>query len=210
MKLPRPTLIVFCGWPGSGKTSTAELVQKVLNEEITDPLEPKIHLADIDLVRRTSLGLPYPHPNESRELQVKDGREMGGAYKLLLHTAEWHLGEMRPLIICATFSSRVGQRNLLDLYNRHFEERMKAEAIPCALRIVKCAPSDDSPERVEALFKGRNFGEGGYVGGVNSPERYFEVKGRYHPILLPHMTLTTWPDRPPRECAEEALRYILS
>lgn len=205
-KLTHPTLIVICGWPASGKTTLAEK----LRETLTDPESKKIHLADIDQIRRTCLGMPYPHPNESDALMTKDKLEMGGAYVMLQHTIRWHLAKHRSLIATATFSSRIGQEALLRSYEEHFENCMGKNEIPMALRVVKCVPTSDTQKQVEDLFAKRAFGSEAYVGGVNSPERYFEVKERYHPILLPHRTIRTWPTNDIENEWTEALEYIFS
>jgi len=211
MKLSHPTLAVFCGWPLSGKSTTAKLVADALNKgRRPDAVQSAIHVADIDPIRHATIGLPYPHPNESPELAKKDGVEMGGAYTFLMRTIEWHLKEMRSLIVTATFSRRSGQRDLLRVYSAHFDERVGTNAMPCALRIIQCIPTDDSEELVNGIFKRHVFGDGGYVGGVNSPERYFEVKNRYEPIFLPHLKLETWPDQAPDTCATNALEYVIS
>lgn len=199
MKLQHPTLIVVCGWPVSGKTTIAKILEERLNADLKDPAIPKVHRVDIDEVRRVSIGLPYPHPDESEMLMAKDRLEMGGAYRLLLETADWHLEQGRSVIVTATFSrNKGGQSRILELLEKHTNTTLK---------VVQCLPTNDPQEEIERRLA-RGFGEG-YVGGVNSYKRYLEVKNRYEPIELPHIEIDTSPPHTPEECAAEALRHIL-
>lgn len=187
-KLKCPTLVVICGWPVSGKDTIASLIQSQLG----------IHWVDIDKVRHLCIGLPYPHPDESEELMEKDGLEMRRAYQLLLYNADLHLSDGRSLMITATFSRKSGQDELATIMAKY----------PWAtLKVVQCLPMNDSQEEIERRLA-RGFG-GGYVGGVNSYNRYLKVKNRYDRIKLDHLEIDTSPPNTPEECAQEALRYIL-
>ena len=72
-ELKRLTLIVVCGWPVSGKTTIAKILQEKLG----------VHCLDIDPLRREAFGMPHPHPDSSPELMAKDRQEMGGGYRML-------------------------------------------------------------------------------------------------------------------------------
>lgn len=168
-----PTLVVVCGWPFSGKTALATELKRRLG----------FHHIDIDEVRWLMVGQPYPHPNESPELMKRDVQEMGMAYRLLIAGANETLAVGRSLIITATFSRKVGQQMLLDLMAKHPQARLK---------VIQCVPAGDTDSEVARRMANRDFGEGGYKGAVNSPERYREVKNRYEPIELPHIEIPTW------------------
>ncbi len=176
--MKHPTLVVICGWPFSGKTTLAKGLVK-LGQDNKDP----VHHIDIDEVRALMVGIPYPHPNESLELMKRDATEMAMAYRLLLAGAHENLDIGRSLIITATFSRKVGQQMLLDLMAQHPNAELK---------FIQCVPQGDIEDEVARRMASRGFGEGAYVGGVNSPARYFEVKGRYDPIGLPHIKIGTW------------------
>lgn len=186
-----PTLIVICGWPMSGKTTLATTVRQHLN----------VHHIDIDEVRWLMVGQPYPHPNESPELMKRNVQEMGMAYRLLIAGAHENLAAGRSVLITATFSRRMGQEMLHDLMAKHHGAR---------LHVIQCIPQCDTPEEVARIISARDFGEGGYKGAVNSPERYFEVKGRYDPIELPHLKIATWGASSVEDETRLALEYILS
>lgn len=172
--MKHPTMIFICGWPFSGKTSLAKRVRDELNG----------HHIDIDDMRWLAIGKPHPHPNKSPELTRKDEQEMGGAYRLVFTTIDWHLEMGRSILATATLSSKPhGQEKLRAVYEKY----------PAALvRIIQCVPENDTPEAVAEMMAKRDFGEDGYKGTVNSSERYYEVKGRYHPIELPHLKIPTW------------------
>lgn len=173
-KLTGSALIFVCGWPFSGKT--------LLAEHLRDNLH--VHHVDIDELRWLAIGKPYPHPNESPELMKRDGQEMGGAYRFTFNVIDWHLETGRPLIATATLSSKPhGQEKLRAVYEKYPDARV---------RIMQCVPENDTTEAVAKMMANRKFGGGGYKGAVNSPERYFEVKGRYNPIELPHIVIPTW------------------
>jgi predicted kinase len=183
-------LVIVCGWPVSGKTTIARRVQTVLD----------FHRVDIDDVRRVATGLPHPHPNMSEELRRRDVEEMAAAYALLLSIAEWHLEHGRSLIVTATFSRLSGQHDLQAVINRHPD---------VLVRIIWCRPENDTREEIEHRLS-RPFGDGGYVGGVNSYDRYLEVKQRFQPIELPHLRIDTGPSETVDQSVERALRYIRS
>ncbi len=200
-ELKHPTLIVVCGWPLSGKSSIAKILAERLG----------IHWVDIDAVRKLCVGIPYPHPDESEELMAKDRLEMKTAYELLIHNADIHLGLLRrSVIITATFSREAGQEDLARFYWREMSPIAEHRA---RIKVVQCVPVFTSPEdereEIERRLS-RGFGEGGYVGGVNSWTRYLEVKNRYQKIFLPHLEIDTSHHRTVEECAEEATAYILS
>ena len=181
-------LVVVCGWPVSGKTTIAKRLQQALG----------FHRVDIDDVRLLATGLPNPHPDASLELRQRDADEMAAAYKLLLSITDWHLERTRPLIITATFSRVSGQRDLKTVIDRH-------PHMP--VRIIWCRPEGDTRAEIGLRLQ-REFGRD-YVGGVNSYDRYLEVKARYESIGLPHMKLDTGPQRSVDESVEMALGYIL-
>lgn len=187
--MKQPTLIVVCGWPLSGKTTIAKIVAKRLG----------IHRIDIDELRHLCIGLPHPHPNTSPELMKKNNLEMGVAYELLLHVADIHLRLGRSVIIIATFSKMVGQEDLLAVLKNHPEASM---------RIVWCFPFDDNEEEIKRRLA-RGFGEG-YVGGVNSLERYRETKKGFESIALPHIKIDTSSLVTQHECVTRAIGYIIS
>lgn len=142
------------------------------------------HHVDIDDMRWLAIGKPYPHPNETPELMKQDGQEMGGAYRMIFTTIDWHLEMGRSILATATLSSKPhGQEKLRAIYEKYPSTRV---------RIIQCMPENDTPEMIEKMMKARDFGEGGYKGAVNSPERYYEVKTRYNPIELPHCKIATW------------------
>ncbi|MEK7147094.1 MAG: zeta toxin family protein [Patescibacteria group bacterium] len=191
-RLHHQTLIFICGWPFSGKTSLAERVRDELN----------VHHVDIDDMRWLAIGKPYPHPNESPELMKKDGQEMGGAYRLVFTTIDWHLETGRSILATATLSSKPhGQEKLRAVYEKYPLARVK---------IIQCVPQGDTSEVVARLMGKRDFGESGYRGAVNSPERYYEVKGRFNPIELPHLEILTWgSDNEIKDEVKLAMGYIL-
>lgn len=192
--MKHPTLVVICGWPFSGKTTLATALSKELC----------VHHVDIDEVRTLMVGLAHPHPNESPELMKRDGQEMGMAYRLLLAGAHENLEAGRSLIITATFSRKSGQQMLLGLMANHPNAQLK---------VIQCIPVGDNTEEVFLRITTRIFGEDDYMGAVNSPERYFEVKARFEPIVLPHFEVYTWGsayDRKVVEEAEAAMKYIAS
>lgn len=172
-EIKKPTLIVVCGWPFSGKTTLATALREELG----------VHHVDIDEVRTLMVGLAHPHPNESQELMKRDGQEMAMSYRLLLAGAHENLAAGRPLIITATFSRKVGQQMLLELMAKHTDAQ---------LRIIQCVPRGDTDEEVARRMASRKFGQGAYMGAVNSVERYKEVKARYDRIELPHLEMPTW------------------
>lgn len=173
-RLYNPTLIFICGWPFSGKTTLAEHVRDELN----------VHHIDIDDMRWLAIGKPYPHPNESPELMKRDGQEMGGAYRLVFTTIDWCLETGRSILATATLSSKPhGQEKLRAIYEKYPSARIK---------IMQCVPEGDTPDTIAKMMAKRDFGAGGYKGAVNSPERYYEVKSRYHAIELPHLKISTW------------------
>ena len=184
-----PTLIVICGWPFSGKTSLAERLRDKLG----------LHHIDIDEVRWLMVGKPHPHPNESPELMKRDGQEMGMAYRLLIAGASENLAAGRSLIITATFSRKIGQQNLVDRMAKHKQAQLK---------IIQCIPAGSTNEEIVCRMANRSFGNGGYKGSVNSPERYFEVKDRYEKIELPHIEIKTWGANTIEEEIAEAIKYI--
>jgi len=190
IKLSKPTLIVICGWPFSGKTETATKLKGILG----------VHHIDIDEVRWLMIGQPYPYPNESPELMKRDVQEMAMAYRLLLAGASENLAAGRSLIITATFSRKIGQKMLAEIIEKYPQAELK---------VIQCVPVGDTYEEVARRLANRNFGEGGYKGAVNSPERYFEVKNRYEPIYLPHVKIETWgSENTPEDCAKLALIQI--
>ena len=184
-----PKLIVVLGWPFSGKTSLAEKLRDRLG----------LHHIDIDEVRWLMVGKPHPRPNESPELMKRDGQEMGMAYRLLIAGAHENLALGRSLIITATFSRKVGQQNLSDLMAKHEQAQLK---------IIQCVPAGDTPEEIARRMARRDFGDGGYKGAVNSPERYYEVRDRYEKIELPHLEIRTWGASTIEAEVDEALKYI--
>lgn len=184
-------LIVVCGWPFSGKTSLAEKLRDQLG----------LHHIDIDEVRWLMVGKPHPRPNESPELMKRDGQEMGMAYRLHIAGANENLKMARSLIITATFSRKMGQQML---------QGLMAQNPQAQLKVIQCVPFGDTYEEVARRMSGRNFGDGGYKGAVNSPERYYEVKERYERIELPHLELQTWGANTVEEEVEKAIEYINS
>lgn len=206
MKLIRPTLIVVCGHPASGKTTIAKLLEKRLNAGHKDPLEPKVHLADNDDVRKTCVGTPYPYPHESKGLFEKDRAEMGGMYKFLFCIAEWHLAERRSLILTASFSRRAYWMNLLRILEAHRIEARASKERNTPFRIIQCVLKNDTREEVERRLTARSAN---YSGSLNSFPHYLEVKGRYERIEFPHLEVDTSPPKTPEECVEQALRHIL-
>lgn len=114
----------------------------------------------------------------------RDGQEMDGAYRFLFDIIDWHLDLGRSILGTATLSSKPhGQEKLRAVYEKYPHTRV---------RIIQCVPEGDTPEVVTTMMANRDFGDGGYKGAVNSPERYYEVKARYHPIELPHLKILTW------------------
>ena len=195
LKLKWPTLIVVCGRPLAGKSTVAKILQK----KLADGGE-KVHWNDIDEVRRLLVGLPYPHPNESHELTMRDGQEMGAAYRFMNNAADWHLANNRSLIMTYTMSRKVGQDQISALTDKY--------AATARVVVIYCEPVNDTEEEIMTRLS-RGFGEGGYVGGVNSYGRYKEVKDRFEPIELPHCTLDTSPPNTPEQCAQAALDYLV-
>ena len=191
--LYHPTMIFVGGWPFSGKTSLAERLRDEL----------KIHHVDIDEIRWLAIGKPHPHPNESPELMKRDVQEMGGAYRFLFTIIDWHLEMGRSILATATQSSKPhGQDKLRVVYEKYPNAR---------IRIIQCVPQGDTKETVRGLMTNRDFGAGGYKGAVNSPERYFKVKGRYNPIEFPHVKIPTWgSSKSIDDEVRQALDYILS
>jgi len=120
-KLCMQTLIVVCGWPASGKTTIARILEEKLG----------IHRIDIDPMRKVSFGMPYPHPDSEPDLMKKDDQEMGGSYKMLMNAADINLGWGRSVIITATFSRKQGQDEVLALMARYPNVN---------LRVVWCVP----------------------------------------------------------------------
>lgn len=179
------------GWPGSGKTELASRLEQELS----------VHRLDIDEIRRLCFGMPHPHPNQSEELKNLDVLEMRGGYTLLLSAATYTMTELkRSVIVTATFSRQSGQKHLLSAWQKTSGN----------LRVLWCYPTDDSPKAVAELFEARTFGDGGYLGTVNSPERYFEVKERFDVPTLPHQIIQTWPTQTVEEEVVLARKYIFS
>lgn len=179
-------LIVICGLPLSGKSTIAKMVSEKLG----------IHWVDIDDVRRFCVGIPYPRPDDSPELMKKDEREMRAAYQILLYAADINLKMERSIIITATFSRRIRQQEITSLCRKH-------SIIP---KIIQCIFQNDSKKEIERRLE-RGFGEK-YYGGVNSYDRYLEVKARYQSIELPHLKIDTSPPHPSKKTITKVIEYI--
>lgn len=186
--LQHPTLTYVVGWPLSGKSTIAKKVSHKLG----------VHWVDIDDVRRLAVGLPNPHPNKSPELADRDTKEMAGAYRFVHDIASWHAEQARSLIVTFTCSRVSGQNAIRDVAERFVNMRV---------RVIWCRPTNDTKEEIQKRLS-RGFGEGGYVGGVNSMERYNEVKMRYQRIGLPCLTIDTSPPNTIDACVNATVAHI--
>ena len=126
---------------------------------------------------------------------------MGMAYRIMLCAADENLKAGRSVIVTATFSRKIYQQMVNDLLAKHTDAQLRA---------IWCLPKNDSDEEIERRLS-RGFGDGGYVGGVNSLARYNQTKDRYEAIeLFPALQLDTSPPNTAESCAEQALGHILS
>ena len=189
-ELRHPTVIFLCGWAGSGKTSIADRLKKIL----------KIHCANIDAVRAALTGKPKnPLPETPEELE-EEAVAMLANYGFTAHGVDWHLANNRSLIVTATFS----KEKYWDLFRPVFEKHSHAK-----VKIIQCAPMNDTPEEVMRMLKKREEEEG-YVAGVSTLERYLEVKGRWKEPPLPFEKIATWGSgNSIEDSARQAAEYVL-
>jgi len=191
-RLKYPILIVVCGWPLSGKDTIARLLQKSLGN---------IQWRDMDDIRGLLSGLPEPYPEQSPELLNRDRETADMAYRQLFKYIDYKLWVNHSVIATLTLTRESTRKGLLAVYEKHPKANLK---------IVRCAPKNDSREEIEKRLASRKFGVN-YFGSTNSYERYLERKRSYEPMdNLPHIEIDTSPPHTPDESAEEALRYILS
>jgi hypothetical protein len=139
-----------------------------------------------------------PNDGTNPEIKAQDDREMAGTYKAMFGIVEAFLRAEHPLILTCTLSNKVhGQDVLKSIYERY----------PTAeVRIILCWP-EMTLEEMRERFKER--AASGYVGATTDPDRAWELRGKYHPMELPHLKLDTGPHRTVEECINEALVYIM-
>lgn len=154
---------------------------------------------DIDDVRKSIFGLPYPCPEESDEMDSRDRLQMKGAYDILLQAADIHLTHGWSIVISATFSSkRWGQDRISAIAGKHPTAR---------LRVLHCRVANNIETEIKLRLSRRQFGVN-YFGAANSWERWQALENRYEAIELPHFTIDTSKSGVMPQNITEVMQYI--
>lgn len=188
-ELQHPTLILLYGWAGGGKTAVAKHLEKRFG----------IPREEIDDVRERKMGRPKAKPETPDELE-KEAVDMLKAYGLLAEVVDQHLAENRSLIITATFSKQKYWEIFRPIFKKHPHATIK---------IIQCVPVNDTPENVERILRQRE--REGYNSAVNTPERYYDVKGRFTAPPFPFHPVLTWgSENSIEKSARQATEHILA
>ena len=183
-------LIVVCGWAVAGKDTIAAALSKRLD----------IHWLDIDQVRRLNFGEPNPDPTSEEEMK-HDRREMKGAYSLFYTAITENIAMGNDLIVTATLS----RTN----YWKDFLQALASAGVSPELRVIWCKPENDSDEEILRRLAQRKFGVNCWS-TVTTLRRYNEIKARFDPPQVEHLTLDTSPPNTIDGCTDKAAEYILS
>lgn len=185
----RPWILVLCGWPLSGKTSTAALLQRQLG----------VHVADVDRIAQAALGPPEADWRTSEAGRRRNLNRMAMAYDMLHHAVRVHLEVAEPprsLLVVSTYSRASSWRHLQAVLAPHPEVR---------LEVAWLAPVGDSPAAVQRLLAQRSRD---YLGACTSAEEYFDVKRRFEPPTVPHLRIDSWFRNSPEACADRIADYL--
>ena len=187
MELVKPTLIVVCGLPLSGKTTIAEKLAPKLGVEHRD--------VDND-IRFPIFWRPPEQADLSERGKTRERNEMLSAYRVLLCAAEEFLGLGKSIVITATFSREL----YWDMTRRVMNNKPNA-----VLRVIQCQIGDDGDEKIWQRIKARG------THTVNSPEHYREVRDRYIKSLpVQHCVIDTSSVDAVEQNVEKAAAYILN
>lgn len=187
----RPLILVLCGWPLSGKTSTAVHLQRRLD----------LHLADVDRIAHAALGPPEADWRATEAGRRRNLNRMAMAYDMLHHAVRVHLEVAEPprsLLVVSTYSRASSWRYLQQILEPHPRAR---------LEVAWLCPVDDSPETVERLLAQRSDA---YLGACTSAAEYFDVKERFEPPTLPHLRVDSWLRNSAEGCADRVEDYLRS
>ncbi len=187
----RPLILVLCGWPLSGKTSTAAHLQRRLD----------VHVADVDRIAHAAVGPPEPDWRATEAGRRRNLNRMAMAYDMLHHAVRVHLEVAEParsLLVVSTYSRTSSWQYLQQVLAPHPQVR---------LEIAWLCPVDDSPETVERLLAQRSDA---YLGACTSTAEYFDVKERFEAPTLPHLRVDSWLRNSPQACAGQIADYLRS
>lgn len=195
-KLKQPTLVVFCGWPSSGKTAVAEKIKVILNANGS----PIRHFDIDEDVRTPHFGKPTPNDGTDSAIDAQDKNEMGGSYRILMGLVDGYLKAGRSILITATFSNKKwGQDVLAGVCGQHPHANV---------RIIWCNPTL-TDEELAARIAEKVWS--GYTGATTSVARIRELQKRFDPIKLQgSIAINSGPPNTVNMSVEEALDYILS
>ncbi len=185
----KPSLIVVCGHPLSGKSTLAGELSRRLG----------VHWIDLDQLRVFYFGPADPEPNLDAATTAKDKAEVAAAYNIIFHAVELYCREFpaRSLIVSLPLSSRrFGQdviQNIAEQYSR-------------PLRILWCNLRNATPETIDTRLRQRLLD--GYRGAVNSRSYFLECRDRFEPIELQCCQIDTSPPATVEETVQLALNYL--
>lgn len=156
------TLVVIAGPPLSGKTTLGKSLQKITG----------FHYCDSDNLRAVAFGVPtheeykerWKNPENATKLIRQD---MALAYRILHEVVSLSLEAQRSLIISATYSSRISQKFLKEIADKH----------KAALSLVVCRIQDETREEIERRMKRDDNGE--FVYGLRTWEDYQTKRPMY-------------------------------
>ena len=185
MHLEKPTVIVFCGPPASGKTTIATLVAKILN----------LRIIDSDATRDFVWGTDHPGVWDEQAKQ-HNKREFMFVYDVIHRVVAGHASLGVSVIVTAPYTSGSSWGYL--------QEAIKAGSID--LKIIWCLTSDASQEAVESRIAERSATYRGYS---DSYEKVKASMDAFAPVTLPHVKLDT-STTTVEECVQRAIEYICS
>jgi len=142
--------VVLCGTVGCGKSTVGEALARTLDATLLSSDRTRKHVAGRDPTQRFD-------PSRKAEVYSEAGRD--SVYEALFERAASVVGSGRPVVLDATFSSRVQRKRARDFASRTGTRCVLLEII-CDPRIARSRlreralrdddPSDAGPERLEA------------------------------------------------------------
>ena len=186
----QPTVVVLAGMPAHGKTTLAQAFAK----------ETGIHHLDIDDTIRFPIFGP---PVEGSTIGGANDRVMGASYEILLHAAAEALKIGRSVVITATFIRPKRQEVLQRFLQDHAADT----------RVFFCELQENHDAEIERRLEQRRRPDGPrYVGGIDTREKYNEVKAVAQPLPddIPYTRIETSSAHSPEELVREMIDQLVA
>ncbi len=186
--LKKPTIVVICGWPCSGKSAVARELRKSI----------PMHLIDSDETRQFAVGGFNPNWEATEEARRQNQQEMALCYDIAHRAAATHAKLGKHLMLTFLYTSPTSWKFLREALSPYPDT---------ALKVIWCYPGFDDESRIRTILEKRVTE--GYFGGSQTYEHYCYNKSQFHPPEVPHLKVLTFVQTP-EECARQALNYILT